>query len=103
MHSDSRRTKYIYLHFNLISICLGLCAWPVGCLFYGISTEVEAVELETDEAFLWLRICESVSLLPVVVGFMEAPVMLLALFPTLTKVSSRNRNFVLALKLINQI
>ena len=73
-----------------------------GLSFYGISTEVEAVELETDEAFLWLRICESVSLLPVVVGFREASV-LLALFPTLTKVSSRNRNFVLALKLINQI
>ena len=59
---------------------------------------MEAVELDTDEAFLWLRICESVALF---VGFWDEPVMLLALFPTLMKVSSRNKNFILALKLIS--
>lgn len=70
------------------------------CRIYGISIEVEAVELETEEAFLWLRIWESVSLFPVavVVKLLEAPVTSLSLFPTLMKVSSRNMSFILALK-----
>ena len=71
-----------------------------------MESPLEVVELETEEAFLWFRICESVSLLPVgaaklldtpdtllslvMTMLLDAPVMMLSRFPTLMKVSSRN-------------
>ena len=64
---------------------------------------MELVELETEEAFLWLRICESVSLFPVVVKLFDAVVVMLPVFPTLMKVSSRNMSLILAYKLENMI